>query len=95
MTIVKPFSIEYEENVLKLLHDFENPNINDDDWKKIWNNPWKMDSEIPGFIMIDEDKNSVVGFIGLIYGSRSYNNESFRTCNLTSWIVKPDLELKV
>lgn len=90
MTLVKPFSIEYETKVLELLQDFKNPNISNEDWKNIWNNPWKTDSEIPGFIMIDESNNSVVGFIGLIYGFRTYNEKTFRTCNLTSWIVKPE-----
>lgn len=88
MTTVKPFDKQYEDRVLSLLNDFNSSKINAIQWRSIWENPWRNENEIPGYMLIDEDR--VVGFLGFIYGSRIINGAEYRFCNMTSWIVKPE-----
>lgn len=88
MTTVKPFDKQYEDKILILLEDFHNSNIDTEQWRSIWENPWRNENEIPGYMLLDE--NQVVGFLGFVYGSRIINGTEYRFCNMTSWIVKAE-----
>lgn len=76
------------EAVLPLFEAFNNPAINEQQWRSLFHYPWKTDMEQRGFVLRDGDR--VVGFIGTIWSVRRIGGKTERFCNLSSWITLPE-----
>lgn len=88
MPEVKAFTEEFAEQTIQLLSGFNAQRVFGDDWSVIWKNNWRYADEPAGYILLENNK--VVGFLGLIYGSRISGTKLIRTCNMSSWIVFPE-----
>lgn len=88
MAILIPYSAEYKERAIKMFDEFKSKKITYPIWARIFENSWRQENEVPAYLMLEGEE--VVGIIGLIYGHRLINGKDVKTCNLTSWIVKPE-----
>lgn len=88
MAILIPYSAEYKDRAIKMFDEFKSKKITYSIWARIFENPWRHEDEVPAYMMLEGEE--IVGIIGLIYGHRLINGKEVKTCNLTSWIVKPE-----
>ncbi len=85
VTIQKARSQDFER-VYPLLAELNVPYITKENWQQLFINHWNVEEDYHGFMLLDQD--NVVGFFGLIFSRRTIRGESYKFCNLTSWIVK-------
>jgi hypothetical protein len=74
------------EDIYPLLLDFNNPNLSKENWKLIFDYPWKSEEEGIGYVLVDDRK--VVGFLGTLFSRRILGDREAKLCHTTSWIVK-------
>lgn len=82
---VKKTSSRDFEKIYPLLKEFTSP-YTYEDWKRIFSYRWDGAEDYVGFHL--EHNGSVVGFMGLIFSCRYKNNQKYKFCNITSFIVK-------
>jgi len=90
-TIQKAVSEDFER-VYPLLHSFGNVSISTEDWKKIFDSPWKTTEDFCGYLLLKD--GNVKGYLGLIFSRRTLDNKTEKLCNMTSWIVDEDSRSK-
>ena len=88
MAEIKKVYAEDYPKVLPLLKEFNNPDITDSDWKKLFSKHWEISEDYFGYMALEDDE--VVGFLGGIFSSREINGKLEKFCNLSTWIVKED-----
>lgn len=88
MSIVREATISMFEEIHELLRDFENPDIDRDDWYNLFTYSWRPSDTPYGYVLIDKER--IVGFLGTVHADRRINGITERFCGLSSWIVKPE-----
>ncbi len=73
------------EKIYPLLKEFNSP-FSHEDWQRIFSYRWDGAEDFVGYHL--EHKNEVVGFYGVNFSLRNKNQQQYRFCNITSWIVK-------
>src|SRR6476469_5479047 len=86
-TIKKAVSEDFER-VYPLLRSFGNSSISKDDWKGIFDSPWKTTEDFCGYLLLKD--GNVKGYLGLIFSRRTLDDKTEKLCNMTSWIVDED-----
>jgi hypothetical protein len=86
-TIRKAVSEDFEQ-VYPLLQSFGDAPIAKENWKKIFDPPWKTSEDFCGYLLLKDAQ--VKGFLGLIFSQRMLNDRVEKFCNMTSWIVTED-----
>jgi len=86
-TIKKAVSEDFER-VYPLLRSFGNSSISKEDWKRIFDNPWKTTEDFCGYLLLKD--GNVKGYLGLIFSRRTLDDKTEKLCNMTSWIVDED-----
>jgi acetoacetyl-CoA synthetase len=76
------------ERVYPLLLEFDNPYLDKDHWRQLFVDHSGLQNDQFGWVLVDG--NEVVGFVGTIWGKRTFRGETVRLCNASSWIVKPE-----
>lgn len=76
------------ENIYPFLQKLNDRDLSKEDWGKLFVNYWKSPEDFFGYTLVKDGE--VKGFLGLIFSRRTFNNEVYKFCNLTSWIVDED-----
>lgn len=82
--VKKTYPADFEKIYL-LLQEFNSAHTRED-WHKIFSYQWDGSEDYIGFHL--EHNGNAVGFMGLIFSCRYKNNNRYKFCNITSWIVK-------
>jgi len=79
-----------EDTFESILDDLlaENSPVRRKFWRKIFSYAWKREENYNGFILKNE--GHVVGFLGTIFSKRIVDGRTYKFCNLTTWMVKPE-----
>ena len=86
MAIVrKAVTIDFEKTY-PLFVKFNNFRLSKDDWRQLFVDHWKSDEGYVGYVL--EDRERIVGFLGLMFSHRILNGQQEKFCNLTSWVVE-------
>lgn len=85
---VERVTTEDFERVYPQLRKFNSAELSKEDWRNIFIKHWKSPEDFCGHILVKDGE--VKGFLGLIFSSRIFNNEVYKFCNITSWIVDED-----
>jgi len=85
--VVRPATLDDAEAVCALLQRGF-PHINDPAiWNRLFDYPWERLPPTYGFVLTADQ--IVVGYLGLIYASRTINGKRGIMCNMSSWYVEP------
>ena len=86
MAIVrKAVGIDFEKTY-PLFVKLNNSRLSKDDWRKLFVDHWQSNEGYIGYVL--EDKERIVGFLGLMFSHRILNGQQEKFCNLTSWVVE-------
>ena len=85
---VEKATAEDFEKVYPLLRDFNNPQINKTQWKRLFTDNWNFQKEYCGYKLVLGDET--VGFIAYILSKKLIHEKWEKFCNISSWIVKPE-----
>ncbi|MGA2296885.1 MAG: hypothetical protein ABSG15_04970 [FCB group bacterium] len=85
--IKKAFAKDFE-SIYPLFEMFNNPNLNKEDWNKLFIKHCDTDEDYFGFVLMDDNK--VVGFLGAIFSDRVIRDKIYKFCNMTAWVVKKE-----
>ena len=85
MAIVrKAVAIDFEKTC-PLFVKFNNSRLSKDDWRQLFVDHWQSNEGYVGYVL--EDRERIVGFLGLMFSRRILNGQQEKFCNLTSWVV--------
>ena len=85
MAIVrKAVAIDFEKTY-PLFVKFNNFRLSKDDWQQLFVDHWQSNEGYVGYVL--EDREHIVGFLGLMFSHRILNGQQEKFCNLTSWVV--------
>ena len=85
MAIVrKAVAIDFEKTC-PLFVKFNNSRLSKDDWRQLFVDHWQSNEGYVGYVL--EDREHIVGFLGLMFSRRILNGQQEKFCNLTSWVV--------
>lgn len=76
------------ERVFPLLEKLNGAEIRKEDWRNIFVKHWESPEDFCGHILTKDGE--VKGFLGLLFSRRTFNNEVYKFCNISSWIVDED-----
>jgi hypothetical protein len=72
--------------VYRLLLEFENPGVTEDQWRQLFVDHSGQQNGVFGYVMVDGQE--IVGFLGMTVGNRTIRNKLHRVCNISNWIVR-------
>lgn len=84
--VLKKASPDDFDQVYGLLLDFKDHKLRKEGWQQLFKPHWDFDEGYYGYILMADDH--LIGFLSTIFSKRKINNEEYRFCNLSSWIVK-------
>jgi hypothetical protein len=87
MIEIREANAEDAPRVLPLLREFRNPYIRDDQWRRLFEDPWGTARNRFGHLMLDD--GTAVGFFGALESERRMGGQWRRIRHFTSWIVRP------
>jgi hypothetical protein len=79
---------EMSDQIIGILHGFDNPKVSDAEWEKLVYYPWRKAEDPVGYVI--DDGGKVCGFISTIFSRMVINGREELLCNLSSSIVLPD-----
>ncbi|PIQ97472.1 MAG: hypothetical protein COV67_04035 [Nitrospinae bacterium CG11_big_fil_rev_8_21_14_0_20_56_8] len=86
MVTIEKATLENFEEILPLLMEFNNPYLEGEDWKRLFDCGFKNDEGYGGLLFREGEQ--VAGFLGLLFSKRNIMGKEVKLCNLTGWIVK-------
>ena len=86
MAIVRKAVKQDFEKIYPLFKKFKNPRLSKENWEQLFVDHWKNAEGYFGYVL--ENRENIVGFLGLIFSHRLLNNKKEKFCNLTSWVVE-------
>ena len=86
MTVVRKALVDDFDDTYPLLKNFNNSALAKEDWKQLFINHWKTDTDYFGYVLIDGKK--VVGYLGMLFAIKVIQGEPHKLCNISSWIVQ-------
>lgn len=87
VAIRRALADDFPEVYSKLLLEFRNPYLSREDYSNLFKRQWAGGEDWHGFVL--DDKDALVGFLGLIFSKRMIKGREHRLCNFSHWIVKP------
>ncbi|MCJ7624756.1 MAG: hypothetical protein MUO76_14740 [Anaerolineaceae bacterium] len=88
MAVIKKAFAEDFERIYPLIQEFDNPNLNREDWRQLFIRRWSSQEDHFGYFI--EDDKKAVGFLGTIFSTRMINQKPRQFCNLSTWVVKKE-----
>lgn len=85
MITIRETKREDFEQIYPLLCEFQNPYLQKEHWKRLFETLWAESSGFCGYGMFDNGQ--AVGFLGLLFSKRRVRGAVHKICHLTSWIV--------
>ena len=80
MTIVRrAVAIDFEETY-PLFVKFNNSHLSKEDWRQLFVDHWRSNEGYFGYVL--EDKERIVGFLGLMFSRRVINVKEEKFCNI-------------
>ena len=76
------------EKIYPFLQKLNSRDLSEEDWRNIFIQHWESPEDFCGLMLVKDGE--VKGFLGLIFSSRIFNNEIYKFCNISSWIVDED-----
>ena len=86
MTVVRKALVDDFDDTYLLLKNFNNSALAKEDWKQLFINHWKTDTDYYGYVLVDDKK--VVGYLGMLFAIKVIKGEPHKFCNISSWIVQ-------
>ena len=86
MTVVRKALVDDFDDTYLLLKKFNNSALAKEDWKQLFINHWKTDTDYYGYVLVDDKK--VVGYLGMLFAIKVIQGEPHKLCNISSWIVQ-------
>ena len=86
MAIVRKAVARDLDRIYPLFLKLENPKLTKEDWRLLFIDHWKCNEGYFGYVL--EEKDSIVGFLGMIFSRRTIDGKEAKFCNLTSWVVE-------
>jgi hypothetical protein len=75
--------------VLPLLRQLPVSGMTDERWRRLFSRPWKSRHEHCGYLLSHHGR--IAGFLGALFSERTVGGQTVSCCNMTSWLVEPDV----
>lgn len=78
------------EKVYTLLRKLNSTSLSQDDWRKITRPYFAAPITTYGYVLEHEEEGAILGFLGTIFSERTIDGQTYKFCNIHSWIVSPE-----
>ncbi len=85
MVTCRPSTDADHPKIIALLREFRNPDLGDDDWRRLLETRYTETQHQAGYVL--DDEGSIVGFMAHTYSERLIGGRPHRLCNMSSWFV--------
>lgn len=74
--------------IIELFNNLDDSVSNHEVKKRLFEKQFECEEDFFGILI--EDKNKIIGYLGLIFANRRINGQMCKFCNLTSFLIDPD-----
>ena len=89
MAIVRKAVLQDFQKAYPLFVKFNNPRLSKNDWQQLFVDHWRSNEGYFGYVL--EDKERIVGFLGLMFSRRVINVKEEKFCNRHKPLWRKDL----
>jgi hypothetical protein len=76
-----------EETIIDFFNEVDNSVSSHEMKRKLFTKQFDCDENFHGILI--EDKGKVIAYLGLIFSERTFENQIYKFCNLTSFLIDP------